>query len=391
MLALLVALVPASAAGAELVTMTVAVQTDTGDAVGGATVTATWENGSATGQTAQNGKVFLDVPTDQAVELTVDHETYMRNQPLVVEEPTEEPVTMTVRPKGEVDVQVNTPEGPADDALVTLSQNNQVVYSEETEDGTVENGPVEAGTYTLRVEKPGYYAETSTIEVTAAEPVTETVALEPGSITLRVNVTDPYFEPPRPLEGIAVTVDGQGSVNTQSDGRQQLAVPVNSPLTVTFEAEGYETVERSIETGEEAMTLDVDLHRADDLSVTVHTTEVVVGQPAFISVTDEYDDPVANATVTYDGETVTETDADGWAQIPVETAGTHTIQVSDADSTSADHEVVGVTAETTAAATETTVETAVTEETTGLTPGFGPLVALLGVLLAAGLALRTRR
>ncbi|AOW79452.1 hypothetical protein HTSR_0250 [Halodesulfurarchaeum formicicum] len=388
-LVLLVALLPASVAGADLVTLTVAVETPDGDRVSGATVTAEWDDGTATGTTASNGKVLLDVPTNASVELTIEHETYMKNTPLVIEEPGEETVDMTVRPKGNVDVQVADDAGPVEDALVTLKQDGTTVYSERTVDGTLDNGPVEVGTYTLTVRKAGYYQESTTINVTADEPVTESVRLESGSVTLRVNVTDPYFEPPRALEGITVTVVDEGSVNTQSDGAQQLSVPVNTPLTVRFEGEGYETVERSITTGEEDLSLDAEIDRANTLHVTVHATEVVIGQPAFISVTDEYDDPVANATVRLDGEEVTETDSDGRAQILIEDTGEHTIVVEDEDVTSEEKAVFGVTPATTTAET-TPTETPTPDTTTATSPGFGPLLALLGLILAMGVGLARR-
>ena len=397
-LVLLVAVTSTPAAAAD-VTLTVTVETDAGESVAGAELTATWENGSTTATTASNGKAFVDVPEGETVELAVEHDEYMQNSPVVIEDASETDVTMTVYSISEATVSVQDDGQAVEDALVTLSQDGTTVVSERTTDGTVESGDIEAGSYTLQVEKPGYYSVEETIEVPADEPITRQVELERGSVTLQVNVTDPYFEPPRPLEGITVTVDGEGSVNTQSNGQQQLSVPVNTDLTVRFEAPAYETVEKSIETGEESVALDTELDRANTLVLTAHTTEVVVGQPAFISVMDEYDDPVENATVLHNGEAVTETDSEGWARIPIETTGTHEIQVDDGEITSNVTEISAVTAETETGTESTTAETdtetgedgTTTDETGAPIPGFGPLVALLAVALAAGLVVIGRR
>lgn len=398
-LMLLLAVVPAPAAAAD-VTLTVTVETEAGDSVAGAELTATWDGNSTTATTFSNGKAFIDVPGGETVELTVDHEDYMQNSPLVIEDASGMDVTMTVHPISDATISVQDDGETVDDALVTLSQDGTTVVSERTTDGTIATGEIEAGTYTLAVEKAGYYSVEESFEIPGDESVDRAVELDRGSVTLQVNVTDPYFEPPRALEGITVTVDGEGSVNTQSNGQQQLSVPVNTDLTVRFEAPAYETVVQSVETAEESISIAVELNRANDLNVTVHTTQVVVGQPAFIAVTDEYDDPVVNATVLHNGDVVTETDREGWARIPIETAGTHEIQVDDGTVTSNVTEINAVTAETTAPTGTTTAtetepgsgETETTGDTTGAPiPGFGPLVGLLGIALGIGVAVLGRR
>ncbi|MFW6458876.1 MAG: hypothetical protein ACOCY6_05655, partial [Halodesulfurarchaeum sp.] len=396
-LALLLALVPAPAAAAD-VTLTVTVQTADGTAVSGAELTATWGDNSTTETTATNGKAFLDVPEAETVEVTVADDEYMRNSPVVIEEAAETDVTMTVHPITEATISVANGGGPIDDALVRLSQDGTTVVSERTTDGTVETGEIEAGSYQLVVEKSGFYGIEETLEVPADESIEHEVSLREGTVTMEVKVTDPYFDPPRALQGVAVTVEDHGSVNTQSNGQQQLSVPVNTDLTVRFEAPVYNTVEKSVETAEEPVSLAVELDRTDRLLLTAHTTQVVVGQPAFISVMDEYDDPVENATVLHNGEAVTETDSEGWARIPIESAGTHEIQVDDGEITSNVTEITALTADTVEAtptetepATTTDVETTTTESTDAPIPGFGPIVGLLGVILGIGIGLAGRR
>lgn len=389
-LVLLLALVPAPTAAAD-VTLTVTVETGDGETVSNGTVTAMWDGDSSTDALSASGMVLLDVPEGETVELTVSHDEYMRNSPVIIEDASATDVTMTVFPTSEATVSVEDANGPVDGAQVTLSQDGTTAVSERTTAGTVETGEIEAGTYSLHVEKSGYYTVEQTLEILADGPTEQQVDLERGSVTLQVAVTDPYFDPPRALEDITVTVEGHGSVNTQPNGQQQLSVPVNTDLTVRFEADAYETVERSAETAEEPITLEAELDRADDLVVTAHTTQVVVGQPAFISVTDEYDDPVANASVLHNGEEVTETDSEGWARIPIETAGTHEIQVDDGEITS---NATGITAlegsgET---GTETSPDATETPDSTDAPiPGFGPIVGLVGVILGIGIGLVGRR
>ncbi|MFB6086845.1 MAG: hypothetical protein ABEJ84_08610 [Halodesulfurarchaeum sp.] len=388
--------VPAPVAAAD-VTLTVTVQTENGTAVSGAELTATWGENSTTATTFSNGKALLDVPEGATVELTVTDEAYTRNSPVVIEEATERDVTMTVHPIAEATISVSDQNGPVDDALLTLSQDGTTVVSERTTDGSVQTGEIAAGTYHMTVEKAGYYTVERTLEIPANGSIEHRVTLERGWVTMQVEVIDSYFDPPRTLGGITVTVETVGTVKTQSNGQQQLSVPVNTGLTVRFEAPEYQTVERTVETGEEPVSLQVELDRADALNVTAHTTRVVVGQPAFISVTDEYGAPVANATVLHDGEAVAETDSEGWARIPIETVGTHEIRVDDGEVTSNVTEITAVTLETvTVPETETpgTTEapvTTTTESTGAPIPGFGPIVGLLGIVLGVGIGLFGRR
>ena len=78
-------LLPASTAVAqETVTLTVSVTNQSGDAVGDATLNATWDGGSTERTTAGNGKAFVDVPAGTEVEITIDHPDYVRNRPVTV-------------------------------------------------------------------------------------------------------------------------------------------------------------------------------------------------------------------------------------------------------------------------------------------------------------------
>lgn len=94
------------------VTMTVTVVDQNGEPVGsGVTVAATWDGGETTGQTASNGKVFLDVPEGADVELDIDDDRYVRNQPLLVSDATQRDVDLRVSPQGVATVSVTDTDG----------------------------------------------------------------------------------------------------------------------------------------------------------------------------------------------------------------------------------------------------------------------------------------
>lgn len=395
---LVVGLGPAPVAGQDLVTLTVSVETDGGAAVAGADLTATWDDGSVTASTAANGKAFLDVPAGADVEIAVDHPDYIRNNPYVVEDAETENVDVTVYERASVTFEVEDGQGPVDDASVTLFRHNHVGFAQQTQDGSISTGDIEAGEYLLVVEKSGYYDYSEDIVLESGSNPTKAVDIERGTLALEINVTDPYFEPAEPVEGVTAAVSGVGSVQTQSNGKQQINVPVNTQLTVRFNKAGYQAVQQSVQTEESDMTLGVDMHRTERIDVTVLNDQVVVGQPVFLEVVDEYDDPVANGTVILDGNEVATTGADGRARLTVETEGEHSIRVRKDGVDSGETVVTGVvvstateTTTTTESPTTTAKSTATSTTTTPIpVPGFGPVVALLGLALGLGLALRRR-
>jgi hypothetical protein len=354
--------VPAVAsAQSETVTLTVSVADQDGAAVAGATLTATWENGSTTQTTASNGKAFVDVPGGANVSIDVSHPDYVRNTPYEIRDADERDVAIEVAEKASVTVSVEDGEGLVDGAMVTLVKDGQTVLEGETTDGTVSSGTIEAGTYSLTVTKAGYYATEKTLSI--ENDSTTTATIERGTVPLVVNVTDDYFETPRPVAGATVDIETVGSVQTLSDGTQTVSVPVNSDLQVTVSKEGYDTVERPLSVGESDVPLDVDLDRSANLSIEAMSDNVVVGEKVLVTVTDEYDDPVVDAAIRIGDATVAHTGEDGTATVRIDAAGEHSITATKNDTTSAAITVTGVaTGESTTAAT--TTETPTTEATT---------------------------
>lgn len=387
---LVVGMVPAPAAGQEEVTLTVSVQTPEGASVADAQLNATWDGGWETAETKSNGKALVDVPAGASVEISVNHVEYIRNNPYGVSDASGQGVDITVYDRASTTFEVEDDDGPVDDASVTMFKHNRVAFAQQTENGKLATGDLEVGEYLVTVEKNKYFDESFTMVLEPGENPPKNVTIEQGTVTLHLNVSDHYFDPPRPVAGVTAEVGGVGSVQTQSNGKQQINVPVNTRQTVTFSKEGYLTVEETITVEESSLTLDTAIQRTDEINVTVLNDEVVVGQPVFIEVVDEYDDPVADGTVLLDGTEVATTDEDGRARLTLEAKGEHSIQVRKAGVDSGETVVTGVIASTSTTTTTTTTTTTEARTTEAPIPGFGPIVAVVGMLTALGFAVRRR-
>lgn len=182
-------------------------------------------------------------------------------------------------------------------------------------------------------------------------------------------------------------------------------MPVNREYDVVVSKDGYQTTRRTLGVAEERISLTVEVRRTPAITVEADESRELVGNSVEVTVTDEYDDPVENASIGVAGTTVATTDADGRAEVPIRTAGTVSIAATAGDR-SATTTVEGVeaageepttVAETTASPASTTApETTVDEsppQTTGASgPGFGTPVAIVAlVALAALLIGRSRR
>jgi MYXO-CTERM domain-containing protein len=137
------------------------------------------------------------------------------------------------------------------------------------------------------------------------------------------------------------------------------------------------------------------INRTPSLAVETANAQVVTGQTVRVSVTDEYDEQVVDASVRVGGETVTATDENGEALVTIESAGSVDVVATKGDlEAAATVEGVSPSTETTAVTTTLTTTEAPTtteDESDGLpTPGFGGVAALVAVALSL-LALARRR
>lgn len=377
------------------VTLTVTVVDGLNNGIDSAEVTAEWDDGSTTRQTAGNGKVFITVPEGETVTLRVQHPGYVRNNPVVVESASEESVEITVYSKARADVSVTNPNGePVEGATVKLFKRDTVAASGQTgADGTFDSGVVERGEYRVEVSKSGYYRNsTNATLTTTGESVG--VQVEQGTVPVTFTVQDDHFSPAEPIEGASVEIENVGTLRTSSDGTQTAAVPVNSRVTLSVSKDGYETKQRTVSVGESSREVSFTINREDELNLTVDNERIVTGTKLRVEVTDEYGDPVEGAAVTVDGEQVGTTNADGVYRVTLEETGEHEIAANKGGVTSdaATVEAVEPAAEETPTATGTATDTA-TATSTGDSqlpvPGFGLPAALLA--LAGVVALLRRR
>ena len=397
---LLVAVVATGGAvGQDQVTLTISVADQDGDAVGGVTVEAAWETdsgetGTATGTTASNGNVLLDVPEGSSVELDVDDDTYVRNRPLEIENASGAEVDLGVTRSGTATVTVLDDQNRSQaDARVTVREDGRSVDRGETgSDGTYETARLERGTYNVTVVKPGYY-ETER-EVTVSLNTETTIAIERGTVTLDVRALDDHFDPPEPIENGSVRVTSsvfEGEVSV-TEGTTSLNVPVNAAYTVEVVTDGYDASPERIRVRESAASVNATAQRTPALSVTPANERVLVGETTRVTVRNAYEEPVDGTTVEVDGEEVGETDARGEIEVPISSAGDRTIVASDGDVESDPVTVEGV--ETAEEADPGANGSDDDDDDSGQTddgaPGFGVVAALLALLAAAGAASRHR-
>jgi PGF-CTERM protein len=380
------------AAGAD-VTLTVSVVDQDGESIGGVDVVATWETESgetrtATGTTASNGKVFLDVPENATVELDVDDDTYIRNRPLTVREASESSVELGVVRSGTATVSVvDARERPQADARVRIREGGRTVDSGRTdESGTYASSRLERGTYTLSVVKPGFNETTQEVSVTGESNAT--VELERGTVTLDLRVFDDHFDPPAAIETGAIRVRSSvyDAEVTVTEGSVSLNVPVNAEYTAEVVKEGYDPRPETIPVEESDVSANVTAQRTPTLSVTTANGRVLVGETTRVSVRNAYDEPVEGATVEVDGTSVGETNARGELAVPIDAEGEREVVATDGDITSEPITIVGVNEDDANETDEN--ETDGENETEDGSPGFGVAVAVAALLGAAAVGVR---
>ena len=369
----------------EDVALTVSVVDENGDPVGGATVEATWDDGEAARTTASNGKVFIDVPSGADVELDVDDDRYVRNQPLTVENATEREVELTVFPHGDATVTVTDTDGaPLSDATVTLMRDSRTVSSGETDaDGTFNTGTVEQGEYRVSAVKPGFYRIAS--DLTVGDGTETELSIEAGRVTLDVDVVDDHFEEPRTLTGSRVLIESEpfDANVSASDGSVSLNVPVNTRYRIVPTRSGYDGTARSLTVREVPRSVTVTAQRTPTLTLAASNRRVIVGETTRVTVTNAYDEPVPDVAVLLDGDQVGETDDRGELSVSIDTVGERTVTASDGSIDADPVTVTGVDPDSESDSEpepEPEPEPSEPEPEPEDTPGFGVTAAVLALL-----------
>ncbi|QLH84765.1 PGF-CTERM sorting domain-containing protein [Halosimplex pelagicum] len=327
------------------------------------------------------------------VTIRVDHPHYVRNQPYVVENASEGDVTIEVAQAGRATVTVEGASGPVGNAIVRMFHDGQPVLNERTAaDGTFTTPEIEQGNYTLVTFKEGYLRNRTTLTVDGE--VSQRMGIRQESVLVTFAVSDDHFDPPRAVTNAIVTVPGVADVTTQGTGTVSVSVPVNSDYEVTVTKPGYDSVTERLSVRESETTLNATIQRTPAISLRADNDRVVVGESVRVTVTDEYGNPVPNASVSRAGASVGETDGDGVRSVRIESAGNVTIS-AEADGRTAEITVEGVGSGGAATATATGTATASptvagtpTETAGGLGPGVGVAGALVALLVGALLARR---
>jgi len=388
------ALPAAVTAQQDQVTITATIVDQDGRSVGGGVdVTATWDGGSVNETTASSGQVLLDVPRGANVSIQIDADRYVRNIPYTVENATEQSVEVPVAESGTATITVqNTANETVENARVLLYSGGQFVTDQRTgADGTVTTPPVEQGRYQLTIQKSGYYDNRSRITVGDQTTINQTI--EQGEVLVTVSVEDDYFEPTEPLDA-SVQIPAVGTLQTGSDGDTTTTVSVNTRYDITVTKDGYDQAQRTVRVGESDTTTTVSLDRTDEINLSAQN-QVVLGQRVPITATDEYGDPVVDATVTQDGQEIGTTNDDGVIRVEPSSEGTVTYTIDDGDtSTSITIEVFDPAEGTppgTANATPTPTATDTpTATSAGNGPGFTPVAVVAALALLSLVAYRRR-
>jgi hypothetical protein len=368
------------------VTLTVTVVDQGDNPLDDVRLSATWDGGGpVNATTAGNGKAFLDVPEGVEVTIRTDRSFYVRNRPYVVENATGREVTIEMAQRGQATVVVRDENGPVENAIVRMFQDGRPVVNERTtSDGTFTTPDIEHDEYTLITFKEGYLRNKTTVTVDGL--VEQTTTIERSTVLATFTVSDDHFDPPRALTNANVSIPGTADVTTQNNGRVTVSVPVNDRYDVEVTKPGYGTVTRELDVDESDASLNVSIQRTPAISVRTDNQRVVVGESVRVTVTDEYDVPVPNATVSLDGSTTGETDADGVARVTIESAGNQTVRAT-ADGLEATAVVEGVEPAPDETPTATPTPTA-TSTTTANGAGMGPVAAVLALLIVAVLSRR---
>jgi len=383
------AAVPGAVAGQQdQVTITATIVDQDGQSVGGGIdVTATWDGGIRNATTASNGQVLLDVPRGATVSLGIDDDRYVRNVPYVVDDAAEQSVDVPVSQSATAEITVrNTDNESVDGARVLLYRNSRFITDQRTDaDGTVTTPPVEAGNYRLDILRSGYYTNRTQVTVTGTETVNRTI--EEGEVLLTVSVADDYFEPPESINA-SVRIPSLATLQTGANGEATTTVSVNTEYDVVVTRDGYDRVERTVDVNERDTTVNVSLDRTDAIAIDAQN-QSVIGQPVTLEVTDEYGEPVANATVTRDGDTVGMTDTDGELRVTPESAGTVNYTVDDG---TAQATVTIDVFDPNAQPTEgtSTADSGDAGPSVGFGPGFTPVTVLAALVVLSLLAYRRR-
>ncbi|WP_336327437.1 hypothetical protein [Halovenus sp. HT40] len=300
-------------------------------------VVAEWGEGETSSDTTTSGgRVLLDVPADSEVEFRVndsDDEFVRNHQPVSVgPNDIEEPITIQMAPRGGVTFSVvDTNSEPVQDVRLQLihegsSRTVDIVSTDA--DGSATVSGIEQRTYDVNVFRPGYNRTQQTLELTGQQQ-SEEIEIESHRVNVDFTVLDDHFENPRPLEGATLDIEGVGTpIPTDESGETQARIPVNDEYDITVLLDGYQERTTTLTVQQEPTELELSTQRTPEISINQLQNAIVIGQPTQVTITNAYAEPVEDAMVSLNGETVGETDAKGQIVFNITQAGDNTIEAS---------------------------------------------------------------
>ncbi len=403
------ALVAVGPAAADEVTVDVTVVDQDGEPINErVTLLVEWDGGSEEIETSSSGVAVFDVPEGEDIEFSIEHDDYVRNVPLIVEDATTPAgesrlaIDLDVSLAGTADITVEDNGSPVEGVELTATdpQEDRFEKTVETdESGQASLDRLEQRNYTVTTSKEGYFDTEQTVSIDETS-VSETFSIETGEVRVDFLVQDDHFETPEPVADATVEIIGDSTLTTRSDGTRGIDLAVNTDYDVEISKEGYDSVSETVSVGEEDVQFNLSIQRTPELTLTSLADKIIAGQSTVVTVTNVYDEPVPNATVGVDGEAQTETDADGTAVVTLDTAGERNItasidgletslpvQVYDADDL--DEDDTDETDDVDAADDADDADD--TDDADDDGPGFGPLLAVGSLLVATTLMLYRRR
>jgi len=382
-----------SASADETTTMTVNVTDQDGDPLGDIEVTAQWDDGEGTDTTRSNGNALIDVPATATVHVTLEDPAglVVQNVEKRVEDPTQR-VDIQMAPPGSVEFTVSDVDGdePIEDVRLRLRHTEVGKYDdgelvasvESNAAGVVTVSDIEQRSYELTTSRAGYLDTEREVDLDSST-VTQEIELESRNVEVEFSVTDSYLQ--SPLRDATIRVDGSSAGSTQSDGTQITRLPVNDNYEITVEKDGYDAVTERLILAEESRVFEAEIRRTPAVHIQPLQTSVVTGQPTQVTITNAYDDPVSDATVSLNGDPVGTTDAQGMVQFNVTTAGENTVAV-ESEGLESSMTIQGFNPDAAPAASDQS--DVADEETDSFGPGFGVGIAIVSIL---GLALIVTR
>lgn len=309
-------------------------------------VTAEWGEGETTSDTTTSGgRVLLDVPEDSEVEFTVNDtdDDFVRNhQPVRIgPDDIDEQIEIQMAPRGQVRFSVvDTNDNPVEETQIQLTHEDDsrtVDIVSTDEDGRATVSGIEQRMYDVRTFRPGYNDTEQTLELTGQQQ-SEEIEIESNRVDIDFTVLDDHFEEPRPLEGATVNIRATRStagerfdespISTDEDGQTRARVPVNNEYEVTVDLDGYQETTSTLDLGEEPTSLELQTQLTPSISINQLQNAIVVGQPTQVTITNAYQEPVEDAMVSLNGETVGQTDAQGQTVFNITQAGDNTIEAT---------------------------------------------------------------